>query len=236
MNKVLDVLNQLEGHQKLVLAELFRNAPVWLLESCKVVELEKNEVFVREKDAVSKVYILTKGMVKASDFRIFGIVYDFCQYEAIEILGGMEIFLDCDTYRTTLITKTPCQFIVLDKDVFKKWMLQDSNALWMHSSTVIRYLLDETRKERAFLFLQGIDRVYLLFEHLYEQNVVDGRCTIKLTRQQISDETGLSIKTINRALKQMMEDELVQVQGSRLSITESQYKEMKALSAEKIDI
>lgn len=236
MNKILDVLNQLEGHPKLVLAELFHNAPVWLMESCKIVELDKNEIFIREKDTVNKVYILTKGVVKASDLRIFGIVYDFCQYEAIEILGGMEIFLNYDTYRTTLITKTPCQFIVLDQDIFKKWMLQDNNALWMHSRTVIRYLLEETRKERAFLFLQGIDRVYLLFEQLYEQNAVEGRYTVKLTRQQISDETGLSIKTINRALKQMMEEDLVHVQGSRLSITESQYKEMKALSAEKIDI
>lgn len=236
MNEVLDVLNQLEDHPKGVLSELFQNAPVWLLEACKVLELGKNEIFVREKDKVNKVYILTKGVAKASDLRIFGIVYDFCQYEAIEILGGMELYLDCDTYRTTLVTKTPCQFIVLDKDIFKKWMLQDNNALWMHSSTVIRYLLEETRKERAFLFLQGIDRVYLLFEHLYEQNAVDGRCTIKLTRQQISDETGLSIKTINRALKQMVEEELVLVQGSKLSIIHKQYEEMKALSAEKIDI
>ncbi|MDK2807876.1 MAG: family transcriptional regulator, cyclic receptor protein [Clostridiales bacterium] len=236
MNKVLDVLSNLEGHPKLVLAELFRNAPVWLLEACKVVKMDKNEVFIREKDKVNKVYILTKGVVKASDFRIFGIVYDFCQYDAIEILGGMEMFLDCDTYRTTLITKTPCEFIVLDIEVFRKWMLQDNNALWMHSKTVIRYLLEETRKERAFLFLQGIDRVYLLFEHLYEQNAVDGRCHVKLTRQQISDETGLSIKTINRALKQMMEENLVEIQGSKLTITESQFREMKELSAEKIDI
>ncbi|MEG1458295.1 MAG: Crp/Fnr family transcriptional regulator [Acetivibrio sp.] len=236
MNKLLDVLNQLEEQPKSILTELFENAPVWLVESCNILELEKNEIFIREKDKVNKVYILTKGIVKASDLRMFGIVYDFCQYEAIEILGGMELYLDCDTYRTTLITKTPCQFIVLDKDAFKKWMLQDNNALWMHSRTVIRYLLEETRKERAFLFLQGIDRVYLLFEHLYEQNAVDGKCMIKLTRQQISDETGLSIKTINRALKQMMEDNSVHVQGSKVTILQEQYEEMKVLSAEKIDI
>lgn len=236
MNKILEVINQLEGKSKLVLSELFQNAPVWLLESAKISELAKNEIFIREKDPVNKVYILTKGEVKASDLRVFGIVYDFCQYEAIEILGGMELYLDGDTYRTTLITKTPCQFIVLDKDIFKKWMLQDNNALWMHSQTVVRYLLEETRKERAFLFLQGIDRVYLLFEHLYEQNAEDNRCIMKLTRQQISDETGLSIKTINRALKQMMDDGHVMVKGSRISITQSQYEEMKELTAEKIDI
>ncbi len=236
MNKIISVINQLEGEQKQRLAELFKNAPVWLVEACNILELKQDEIFCREKEKASKVYILTKGKAKASDFRIFGIVYDFCRYEAVEILGGMEVFVDSETYRTTLITATPCQFIVMDREIFKKWMTSDNNALWFHTKTMTRYLLEETRKERAFLFLQGTDRVYILLEHLYELNEVDGRCQIRLTRQQISDETGLSIKTINRSLKQMIEDELVSVQGSRLTICRDQYQRMKDLSSEKIDI
>ncbi|MSS64038.1 Crp/Fnr family transcriptional regulator [Velocimicrobium porci] len=235
MNKILSVLEQVEGEQKQFLADFFRNAPVWLLEACNVIELDKGEIFIREKDEVQFIYILTKGRVKASDFRILGIVYDFCRYEAIEFFGGMEVFIDCNEYMTTLSTITPCQFIVMHKEKFQEWMRSDANALWIHTKNMTKYLLGETRKERAYLFLQGIDRVYILFEHLYEQYAVDGRCAVRATRQQLSDETGLSVKTINRSLKQMMENELVAVRGSNITIKEAQYRRMKELTAEKID-
>lgn len=236
MSKILSVIDELSGEPKAFLTELFRNAPVWILDECKILELEKDTIFVREKEEVKNVYILTKGIVKACDFRILGIEYEFCHYEAIEILGGMEMFVESDGYMTTLITDTPCQFIVMSKDKFQEWLKNDCNALWMHTKTMTTYLLGETRKERAYLFLQGIDRVYLFFENLYEKNAINGKMSIRLIRQQISDETGLSVKTINRSLKQMSEEGMLNIKGRMITVTEEQYQNMKLQTEEKIDL
>lgn len=78
MDKILSAIEQMEGRPKEELRELFCNAPVWLLEECRIIELKKGEVLVREKDKVQFVYILIKGIVKACDFRILGIAYEFC--------------------------------------------------------------------------------------------------------------------------------------------------------------
>lgn len=236
MSGILSVLDELTGEPKAFLAELFRNAPVWVLDECKVVDLEEGTIFVREKEEVNNVYILVRGIVKACDFRILGIEYEFCHYEAIEILGGMELFVDSPGYMTTLITDTDCQFIVISKEKFAEWLKNDCNALWMHTRTMTTYLLNETRKERAYLFLQGIDRVYLFFENLYRKNAVNGKLSIRLVRQQISDETGLSVKTINRSLKQMSEEGMLTIKGRLISVTQEQYEMMREQTEEKIDL
>ena len=236
MNKVITAMNHLEGKEKEELNKLLRNAPVWLLNACTVLNLKKGEIFVREKEPVQTVYILIKGTVKACDFRMLGVAYEFCRYEAVDILGGMELFVECEQYQTTLITETPCQFITVAKDKFAKWMREDANAQWFHSNKMINYLLAECRRERAYLFLQGTDRVYLFFEFLYERCGCPEICASKITRQQISDETGLSVKTINRALSKMAEEELITIKGRQILLSRGQYEELKERTAEKIDM
>lgn len=236
MNKVIAAMNHLEGKERDELNKLLKNAPVWLLNSCTVLNLKKGEIFVREKEPVQMVYILIKGTVKACDFRMLGVAYEFCRYEAVDILGGMELFIECDQYQTTLITETACQFIAVAKDKFAKWMREDANAQWFHGNKMICYLLTECRRERAYLFLQGIDRVYLFFEFLYERYGCPEVCETRITRQQISDETGLSVKTINRALSKMAEEELITIEGRRILLSKEQYEKLKERTAEKIDM
>lgn len=235
MNKVLAAMNYLEGKEKEELSRLFKNAPVWLLNACTVVDMKKGEIFTREKEPVQVVHILIKGTVKACDFRVLGVAYEFCRYEAVDILGGMELFVESEGYMTTLITETPCQFIIISKDKFAQWLKSDGNAMWFHTSKMTRYLLAENRRERAYLFLQGIDRVYLFFEFLYERTGKEV-CAVKLTRQQISDETGLSIKTINRSLGKMSEEGLITIKGRQIILKRDQYEDMKERTAEKIDM
>lgn len=235
MNKVLAAMNELEGKAKEELSTLLKNAPVWLLNACTVVDMKKGEAFINEKEPVQTVYILIKGNVKACDFRIMDVAYEFCRYNAVEILGGMELFVDCEEYMTTLICETDCQFITLPKDAFAKWMKRDGNALWFQTRKMTTYMLAENRRERAYLFLQGTDRVYLFFEFLYERMEKEV-CTTKMTRQQIADETGLSIKTINRALSKMAEEDLIMIKGRQISLNRSQYEELKERTAEKIDM
>lgn len=235
MNKVLVAMNELEGEAREELSRFLKNAPVWLLNACTVTDMKKGEIFIREKEPVKTVYILIKGTVKACDLRIMGVVYEFYRYNAVEILGGMELFIDCEEYMTTLICETDCRFITMQKDTFAKWMKNDGNALWIQTSKMTAYLLAENRRERACLFLQGTDRVYLFFELLYERKGKEV-CTARLTRQQIADETGLSIKTINRALSKMTEEELITIKGRQITLNRSQYQELKNRTAEKIDM
>ena len=84
-----------------------------------MVELDKNVVFIRENQPVDTVHIIVRGMFKITDYRVYGIAYDFMQFDGINAMGGMELIMDLDTYQATLQTITPCTSIAFRRCLCK---------------------------------------------------------------------------------------------------------------------
>ncbi|WP_243144538.1 Crp/Fnr family transcriptional regulator [Defluviitalea raffinosedens] len=227
IEKLVALQKKLKDPEKEYLEQYLKNAPMWLLESFQIVHMGKDHVFIREKTEVDMVYILVEGIVKAIDYRIFGIVYNYMWFYPVKTFGSMEILLELQNYMTTLKTVTPCTMLAVLKDKFATWMRNDINTLLLESKSMGSYLLEQSRKERLFLFFQGVDRVILLFIHLYEKMAQNNKCILKLTRQDIADQSGLSIKTINRAVKKLEEEGYISREGNKILILESQYKKMQ---------
>ena len=167
MSELDNVWKYLNKESHMYLEKFLKNAPMWLLEEFHEVNISKDTEFVSENDPANTVYILLTGVVKATDIRVFPVVYDFIRFYPIEIFGAMEFLLREDTYRTTLITVTNCKFLKLSIEQFSKWVLNDINAMKMFTEAMTRYLLDQCRKERLYLFLQGEERVLLFLSDIY---------------------------------------------------------------------
>ena len=98
----------------------FKTAPVWLLEAFKVEKMEAGTAFVREGEPVDTVYFILDGTIKATDYRFYGITFDFVRFDKVYAMGGMEIIMELDNYRTTLQTVTPCRVLKIPKAQFEK--------------------------------------------------------------------------------------------------------------------
>ena len=181
------------------------------------------------------VYILVEGVVKATDYRVQEIAYDYARFYPVEVFGAMEFLMGYEEYKTTLITETDCRFLRVSKDQFAKWMLTDIHAVLEQVKAMSVYLLEQVRKERLFLFLQGADRLFLLFMQIYQKSARHKVCRIRLTRKDLSNSTGLCIKTINRCVKKMEEDGYISREGRTIVIDRDQYQRIKAVVSEKID-
>ncbi len=235
INKIVKLQNCLDKEQREYLNRYLSNAPRWFLESMQIVRKEKNSIFIQEGSEVDNVYILTEGIVRAIDYRILGIVYDYMWFYSVKVFGAMEILLKMENYKTTLMTVTPCTMLVIPKNTFEKWMLNDMNALHMEIESMGRYLLEQARKERLFLFLQGIDRIIYLFSQFYEQNGGNTQCIINLTRKDLSERSGLSIKTINRSIKKLEDSGYISRDGNKIIISNDQFLAMKKYLAPIVD-
>lgn len=235
INKILALLNSLTGEKKEYINRYLCNSPRWFLESMQIVRKEKNSIFIEENTEVDNVYILIDGVVRAIDYRIFGIVYDYMWFYSVKVFGAMEILFNIEKYKTTLMTVTDCTMLVISKSKFENWMINDMSALRMEIESMGNYLLNQARKERLFLFLQGIDRIIYLITQIYEQSNEKNPCILKLTRMDLSERSGLSIKTINRSVKKMEEENYISRSGSKIIITNKQYLAMKEYLAPIVD-
>ena len=147
----------------------------------------------------------------------------------MEILGHM------DQYRTTLVTTRDSLFLKIPRDSFEKWILKDVDALQMETERTIGYLLDQSRKERLYVLLPGNERVYLILTNLYETYGKFGTYSVYMSRKDFSEVTGLSERTITRALKELEEKKLITRNGWNIVMTWNQYKQIKELMKDQIN-
>ena len=206
----------------------FATAPLWLLESISVEEMKKGTIFIREGEPADTIYFIGSGAIKATDYRIFGISYDFMTIrDKVYAYGGLEVIMDLPKYRTTLQAVTKCTVMKIPRTQFERWLSTDIVALKNESLLVAEYLHEEARNSRAFLFLQGSDRLALLLINRYDKYAQDGIYRIKGNRKELSDSSGLCLKTINRSIKKFCETDMVTQDGRDLVITPEQYSKLK---------
>lgn len=229
------VMNTLDQESFDYIRLYFKDAPDWVLDAVSVQTLKKNEVFIREGGKIQYIHMLVKGTVKATDCRIYGAMYDYMWFRPVKAFGALEVILDEKEYKTTLTANEPCTLFVLQRSVYERWMSVDNHAFKMEARTTANSLLKQTRRERVYLFMQGMDRMAYFMLHYYEQFAKDGKCRVTLTRQDISDCTGLSIKTVNRSIGTLEESGCIKRDGSHILITQKEFEELQHYVAELIE-
>lgn len=235
VNSVLPFARAIDSSRREQFEEYFRTAPLWILDAFQVEELEKGVTFVRENDPADTIFFVVKGVIKATDYRIFGVSYDFMTFNRVHAFGGMEFIMDLDVYRTTLRTVTKCTVVKIPRAKFEKWMYSDIKALKHEAKLVGEYLLEESRNNRLFLFMQGSDRLALLLVERHERHSKNGVLRVTEGRQGLADETGLCVKSITRAVKKFGDDGLLTKEGNRIIIDREQYEGLKKVVSQKID-
>lgn len=220
------VLNQLSKERQKEVEAYFEGAPEWLIDAFQVVKLPKNTTFIRENEPVNAIYLIIKGVIRAADYRIYGIVYDFMRVEDLEAMGAMELILDMPNYRATLQTVTPCIAIKIPKEKYERWLNTDIKALKREAKMVGTFLIETDRKSRSYLFMQGSDRLALYLLDLYQKYGKDDVFVVSSSRTELSEMTGLCVRTVNRAIKKFYENGWITKLGNKFSISKEQYDKM----------
>ena len=227
LEEVLPFLKHIDKERREQFLAYFRNAPLWIFENVSIEKIEKGKTFIREGEPVEAVYFIGDGIIKATDYRIYGISFDFMLFTNVYAYGGMEIIMDMGKYRTSLQTVTDCIVLKIPKAKFNQWMKTDIQSLRYEAKLMGEYLLEQARNVRAFLFLQGQDRLAMLLINRYEKYAEQGVLRIRNDRQELSDFTGLSVKTITRSVKKLREEGLISKEGSNIVIGKEQYASLK---------
>ena len=227
LDKILELLGNIDRERKQQFYVYFANAPWWLIDSIVIEKIKKGKTFIREGSPVDTICFIGNGIIKATDYRIYGISFDFMLFTKVYAYGGMEVIMGMDKYRTSLQTVTDCIVLKIPKAQFSKWLKSDIQALSHESKLMGEYLLEQARNVRAFLFLQGADRLTMLLTNRYEKYARNGILKLDNDRQELSDFTGLSIRTITRSIKILKEDNLITKENNYITINQEQYIRLK---------
>ncbi len=234
MNEAVRQIHKLERQHRIYLETYFAGAPFWLMDAFQVIHIPKNRTFIAEGEPAEDIYILLKGSVTAEEHRVKDMTYGFIQFHPVEVFGVMELMLETEEYQTTLVTTVESVFLKTSREQFGTWFEHDFCAYRMECKKVGRYLLKQAKKERLYVLLQGVERIYLVLYKMYQSYEKNGKCSLYMSRKDFTETAGVSERTVTRTLKSLEEKGCITRDRWKIQIDERQYGMIRELLEDKM--
>ncbi|HHT96742.1 MAG TPA: Crp/Fnr family transcriptional regulator [Clostridiales bacterium] len=234
-NKIMDEIIKIEGADIEFFKIFFQHANDSFINLCNIKKIAKDIRFITVKEQIDKINILVSGRVKALEEYVTGDIYIFKSFNAPEIFGEMEAVAEIQEFRASLITETECVFVTIPTETYVKYLKNNTDILYTRMQAILKRITKNERENRVYLMLNAIDRIKLYFIHQFECSNSKNVCIIRKTRQIIADETGYSLKTINRVVKKLSQDNLITIEGQKIIINKKQYNEISKNIDEKVN-
>ncbi|WP_105614340.1 Crp/Fnr family transcriptional regulator [Vallitalea okinawensis] len=205
--------------------ELIKNMPIDIKKRCHIKRFEPDSVILKKMDEIKYVYILCKGECCVMNEFKEGYLYVFGRAKGIHFIGEQAVLADQLEAAVTIQTVTDCILIQLSRQDFWKWIQND------HTCTII--LLKKLAKR---LYPVSKDRgmiryypsIYLLKKFLVKEFVEfnGDHLYIRKTRQQIADEIGVSLRSVERGIKTLKNKKLLNIVKGKVYIDQLMYENL----------
>lgn len=226
----MEVFNILPEKKRAYMNRLFQNCTEEVKYYMTLTEVEADTTLIKAGDRCSNIYIILSGKVSGIDWPINGRAYSFMDFGPGDFFGEIECFADLVNYRVSVVTVTKCQVLVIPAPFYMKWLQCDEEALYSRTKVNMRRLITQTTDARRYLFLEAKEKLVLYLVRKYEHKlpgIRSGEVILNQTRNQLVEELGGSVKTLNRNIKILEAKGFVQVNKGKIIITEDAYRQMK---------
>lgn len=226
MHSIFDKVRKIQGIDIDFFNKVFEDVPDDILDTVQIVRVPKGKRFVVVDEKLDNIRILLSGRVKAMEEYLTGEIFVFSRFDPPEIFGEIEALGNIDTFRASLVTEENSVFVTLPVDVYLEILKENTDLLFERIGTIIRRSSDEQKDTRLYMSIDAKDRIQIYFIRQYRQNSKKDLYTFRVTRQQIADETGYSVKTVNRTIKKLVDEGLITLVGQKFQLTQKQYLKM----------
>ena len=174
------------------------------------------------------------GIVASGENRVInefenGNVYMIESNKAIDFIGEVTILAEMPRTSVTIEAVTDNIVAYISRRDAEFWLSQDMNILRLASRHTAFKLYRSSYNNGAKLFYPPS---YLLLDYLVkfgrqngmEETEPPARLTITGTRQMLQEATGVNVKTLNRIIRQLKEEEFFSICKGKITFSKEQYQ------------
>lgn len=205
--------------------ELIDRMPNEIKKNCKVKKFDKGQIVVLKEDNIKFMYLHLEGQMKVRNEFENGFVYDFASIEPIAYIGAIEIMASKELYSSTLQATTDSIILEMNKNDFVNWIKKDQELTLDVLCFVSNSMYNQSLKTGEVLAYPALCILINYLINVFESENKD-EIIIKKTREEIGSILGFSVRTINRNLKILKEENLVTVNRKGIFITKEQCKKL----------
>ena len=188
---------------------------------------------IHQKDfKLEKFGIIAKGEHRVINEFQNGNVFMIEKNEPIDFVGEVTILAGMEKTSVTIETLTETTVIYFSRKDFERWIEEDIHFLRLVSHKVAYKLYRSSYNRGARLFYPPN---FILLDYILKQAAQLGikrkqEITIQKTRQELYEECGITVKTLNRTISKLKEDGLISMKKGKINMNQEQYE----LAKEKI--
>lgn len=175
----------------------------FLRDKFKIRNFKKGEVILNAQDCLDEIFILKSGRLKTYSLSENGIKHLIKIYEMGELLGDVEVFTDSSVI-CYLEGMDEGEIYVINREHFLQWMQQDFNiSLYIIRQLAQKLINTGMKMQSAVSYPLKYQVLLYIWKYVSHYN---SNCIPKLL---IVEELGSNIRSINRILKQLAEEEVI---------------------------
>lgn len=205
--------------------DFIEKIPINIKNKCKLRKIEKGKLLVLKGNNIEYVYIHCQGKMQVKNEFENGFVYSFANIKPIAYIGAMEIMANKQTYSSTLQTTTECIILEMQKIDFKNWINTDHKLTLKVLNFVSSRMYEQSLKTGEVLAYPAICILTNYLINVFESQDKDV-VFLEKTREEIGSILGFSVRTINRNLKELKDENLITVIRKGISITKEQFDKL----------
>lgn len=219
---------ELQESEREVIDEFFKNAPSKLIEAINIFEFESNKKIIDAGSSCTHIYIILSGCVTGVEWPLNQKMYPFKNFGRGDFFGEIECLADMNEYRICIISQTKCKVATVPAEMYMNWLYTDINLLKKRSKINVKRLINQTADARKYLFMDGMERLmFHLIRKIDISNEKFKSYKIESTRQEIAEEIGFCVKTLDRSIKKLEDREFIGVKSGKIIISKEQYIAIK---------
>ncbi len=187
------------------------------------------EVVVRKGERADHVFILTKGTTRVSNEFASGQRYSFAKQTVPDLIGDLEVLAEQKYFSATNEAVTTCEVIAMSANTFKQWMKRDNHFACAIAKMLAKKMYPTSNENGRIKFQPSIQRLQQYLIKRLDDSPSE-LFVLHNNRQQIADEIGTSVKTVNRGVNKLREADFISLFHGKISINPEQQEKLRTLT------
>lgn len=218
----MDISQWLQTMSSLKNLQFLNNIPAEIHSHAKVKKIKKGTYVTEKGDTISSVKIFCKGHMQVKNEFANGMVYVFASIEPVAYIGAMELLADSLIYSAFLQAKTDCEVLEIPNEYFLKWIYSDKALMFHVLKFISKSMFDQSWSRGESVIYPSIFLVTKYIVDSYKKCGEDSLCLNK-SALEISTFFGVSVRTVQRALKQLKEKGFIDTNRNEIIVNSNQY-------------
>lgn len=209
---------------------ILSGAPETIKNQCTVEKFSAESIIQRKDYGITSFFIICQGEVRVVNEFECGNLYVIEENKAIDFIGDVAALAGLKKASATTQAITDCLTIKLPLSSFYEWIKVDNSFLLMVSQRVATKLYNSSYTKGMELYYPAthliLNLIITYINTMKNPKRNKSSIYVKLTRQQIAETLGVTVRTVNRAIKRLKDDNLIFTSRGQIQINNNQYRQL----------